>query len=380
MTTEFPVTIKFNTDKASLKKAEKEVSKTGNKKSGGGGAAFAGGFLGSIAGELLKSVKALFDPISAIAGLLIGALFPILKPFLILFIKVGLLLFRWLQQAMSGLGAGTETSALQTNEQGILQAGDKLKSALFIIGAIVAGIVAALLGAPATIIAAVALLGGLLFSKVGAFFVDTFLGFVQWIDSLFGTNFIQPLSMFFEGIANVFQGLYNTLINLVSLDFAEAWEGLKQVFLGAWQILKGVLGTLWESLKQIVLQSFKGLSTLGSWIWDSLVAIFKPSFEALRNIGSWISDKIKGFFSSLNPFSRGSSSRSVNDAIITPNGDVIRTNPSDYLIATKTPESLGGGGGSSNVNVTINGGLITEEVAREIGQVIQRELNLGGRF
>lgn len=39
---------------------------------------------------------------------------------------------------------------------------------------------------------------------------------------------------------------------------------------------------------------------------------------------------------------------SVNDAIITPSGNVISTAPDDYLIATKTPETLGGAG---NVNV-----------------------------
>jgi hypothetical protein len=35
--------------------------------------------------------------------------------------------------------------------------------------------------------------------------------------------------------------------------------------------------------------------------------------------------------------------QSVNDAIITPSGKVISTHPEDYLIATKTPENLGGG-------------------------------------
>ena len=43
---------------------------------------------------------------------------------------------------------------------------------------------------------------------------------------------------------------------------------------------------------------------------------------------------------------------SVNDAIITPRGDIISTHPDDYLIATKTPNTLGGGS-SPNVSVTI---------------------------
>ena len=36
--------------------------------------------------------------------------------------------------------------------------------------------------------------------------------------------------------------------------------------------------------------------------------------------------------------------QSVHDAVITPQGDVITTDPKDYLIATKTPEQFAGGG------------------------------------
>lgn len=46
------------------------------------------------------------------------------------------------------------------------------------------------------------------------------------------------------------------------------------------------------------------------------------------------------------------SHKSVNDAIIAPNGNVISTAPDDYLIATKTPESFAKNG--SNVNLVLN--------------------------
>ena len=46
------------------------------------------------------------------------------------------------------------------------------------------------------------------------------------------------------------------------------------------------------------------------------------------------------------------SHKTVNDAIIAPNGNVISTAPDDYLIATKTPESFAKSG--SNVNFTVN--------------------------
>jgi len=56
-----------------------------------------------------------------------------------------------------------------------------------------------------------------------------------------------------------------------------------------------------------------------------------------------VSDKIKSWF--------GGSS--VNDAIITPSG-VVNTDPADYIIATKNPEAMMGGGSGVNLNVTYN--------------------------
>lgn len=43
----------------------------------------------------------------------------------------------------------------------------------------------------------------------------------------------------------------------------------------------------------------------------------------------------------------------VNDAIITPSGKVISTHPDDYLIATKTPETLVKGGGQPQINFSV---------------------------
>ena len=62
----------------------------------------------------------------------------------------------------------------------------------------------------------------------------------------------------------------------------------------------------------------------------------------------------------------------VNDAIISPNGNIISTHPDDYLIATKNPSSLGGG-----ITVNIMGGnFLSEDVAEEIGNEIVKRLSL----
>lgn len=67
------------------------------------------------------------------------------------------------------------------------------------------------------------------------------------------------------------------------------------------------------------------------------------------------------------------STRSVNDAIITPNGSIVTTHPDDYLIATKTPGSLMGSGGQANVTVQVNPVVINNSSANITAKTETRE-------
>ena len=126
---------------------------------------------------------------------------------------------------------------------------------------------------------------------------------------------------------------------------------------------------------------FKGLFNAIKGIWDKaktwvdtyIVTPIKSFFE-----------KIKAFLDKLNPakwFGGGSkksgeSDDSVTDAIISPNGKVITTDPQDYLIATKDPKSLvSGGGGLSNLTININIEKIDSEMRiRELAELISEEI------
>jgi len=371
---------KIGFDEASAEKAGRKAGQAQEKssKKSGGGSAFAGGFFGSILGSILSSVKMLFDPINAIATLLVAALFPILKPFLILFLKVGLLLIGWLNKLL-----GTESSVkgvTGTNEEtGKTEVGS-LGKKIALWGGVIVGalamIAAAFAGWPAILVAVLGIavvaigkhlieFGMLLGAKLadGVWWISTkIFEFTVWLGDIFANGIIwlgDVLSSAWESLKKLLHGLWLGLGNILSI----MWLGLRTIFSIAWDALKKLLSSSWDLLKGF-----------GQWIWDSLKNVLSTSFNVLKGIGQWIKDKIKSMFSFF-----GGGSKSVNDAIITPNGDVIRTSPSDYLIATKNPGSLGGGG-SSNVSVTINGGLITEDVARQIGKIIQRELNYGGGF
>lgn len=75
----------------------------------------------------------------------------------------------------------------------------------------------------------------------------------------------------------------------------------------------------------------------------------------------------------------------VQDAIITPNGQVIQTDPADYLFATKTPGALAGGGGGGNVTVYVTGGTYLDQsgatmIANVLAQQIGRQIKLRNFF
>ena len=64
----------------------------------------------------------------------------------------------------------------------------------------------------------------------------------------------------------------------------------------------------------------------------------------------------------------------VDDAVITPKGDVIKTNPKDFIMATQNPGELAGGGGN---NITINlprGMMIDRNNASMVADVLSEEI------
>lgn len=96
----------------------------------------------------------------------------------------------------------------------------------------------------------------------------------------------------------------------------------------------------------------------------------------LGNAADWFGDT----------FERGANfwdfSGSVDDAVISPSGNVVSTSPQDYLIATKNPSSLarGRGGMTNIVHVKNNEILGEDDVGRKIGGAILDEINMNNRY
>lgn len=119
-----------------------------------------------------------------------------------------------------------------------------------------------------------------------------------------------------------------------------------------------------------------------TWATNTLLPIFSSIGTAINDVITYVENLITAL-SKLN-FIQGAASaiKSVGGAVgsalgihdgIVQNGQVITTDPDDYIIATKDPSGLGGGKG---INIQISGAVLTTEAARTLGDMILGELRL----
>jgi len=201
-------------------------------------------------------------------------------------------------------------------------------------------------------------------------------------------------------VKNLFIGLGNF--------FTGWWTGLSNSTQG-WLLLigniltGGLLGWVrlfianFDTIKATTISVFTSIKDFFSTIWDSITDIFKVAInfimkllkpllgaldsvkEAGSRIGGGIGKATRGIGAGLSSaggfFKRA---LSVNDAIISPDGNIITTHPDDYLIATKNPYSLGGGG-SVVINITGNSFMGEDDMAEKIGNRLMSIVKLNAQ-
>lgn len=362
------------------KKAAKKEAPT---KTGVAFAAAFGGAVGGFFGTMIKqlnSIKGLLNVIAALVNALVAPFVPILiglmKPF---FVLASIVMKKLLQSLGLAPREGGEFAT------GLEVSLTKLVLAIGGITGIIAGIAAGLSAGSVVLLGALAAIGSFFaveFGKklfewldaMGAKFGEWISGTIIKFDEIFGTRFADALIEITEGIIGIFSGLWESLMGLVTLDFGRVGEGLKTMLFGLWDLLKGIFLVGWSLLKLQLLNAFIPLLTLGSFLLDNLKNTFIKSFEVLSGIGSFIKDKILGFFGG-----GGGRSRSVGDAVISPNGNVITTNPNDFLIATQNPGELGGRGNTYNIEINVEG-VMNDEVVSVLTRKLRAALNSQGAF
>jgi len=216
---------------------------------------------------------------------------------------------------------------------------------------------------------------------------------IRWIWEEFGAYIQFATSTLWEFITLVIGGAINnvkivlaTVLALIRGDWEGVWNGIKNILSNLWETMKGIVGLGIDTMVSLITGS--GIASAFGGAWEAakgaMMAVIDSIKGAVQGLMDWISAKVQAIMGVLSGAvnavkSLGSGAVNiakravgVNDAIISPKGDIITTHPDDYLIATKDPHSLAGKGG---ITVNISGNtLLDSRGAEKIGELLMKEL------
>jgi phage-related protein len=187
-----------------------------------------------------------------------------------------------------------------------------------------------------------------------------------------------------QAISDFFTGLWNTLHTFIQMQ----WDWIIKTFtdsLGAvntvWNAVWGGVSTffegIWSGIKSSLSSALSFLQTTIQSFVSWATGVFAPVMSAVNAIGGAASGFLNAAKGAVGAaVNLGSSITNIHDAIITPGGQVIQSDPADYLIATKTPGSLmGGRGGSGGISITIQGNnFLDRQGATMIGNALAKQI------
>lgn len=194
-------------------------------------------------------------------------------------------------------------------------------------------------------------------------------------------NFIRPI---FKPLGKLFSGLYNTVAKILgNFDKGTDKGGSLEIFTNAIaglvspiSALKTIIETITSVInvfKTKITETWQSIKDSFADIWKSVKIGFytfiTAIIEALRkvkvfgNIEGWRFESTKaGLYHKQKNGNMINVTKDtiddIDDGIITPNNQVIKTNPKDYIIAMKQPQQLvtasGAGGGTYTININAN--------------------------
>lgn len=174
--------------------------------------------------------------------------------------------------------------------------------------------------------------------------------------------------------------IFNMLIKIIGVSLVFAIKNLVEDTTKAIELFSRLLSVAIEVGRffvNVFVDNFNAvidtIAKVITWV-EKLIDKFKEAIALANQIGKSIGNKALDFGSSLGRF------LGVNDAIITPDGKVIKTNPADYLIATKRPQDLvgagAGNGGPIHIHLSLDGREVSEVVFNHLMGDLKSTLKL----
>ena len=142
---------------------------------------------------------------------------------------------------------------------------------------------------------------------------------------------VEKLSAMWNEIASVLIPIISYIVDLLMPSIEFIFGQVKNIF----NIFKGIGMLFTKDWKE-------GLDLIGEAVLSNLLAPFKWVWNTVKALFGYGGDS--GY--------EEEASDSINDGVITPDGDVVKTNPMDYIMAVKNPMDMIGGFASKMFNAS----------------------------
>ena len=193
---------------------------------------------------------------------------------------------------------------------------------------------------------------------------------LKWLAIFLGATIIGAIAIFIGSLIAL-GGFLTFVIDIIKIlveALKDAWTWISVTLPAGLATLEKAWASGWNAIKETIKSVADFIQTKIDAIidaWNRAQAIVAAPIKAIGNV---ISNTVSSVGKAIG----------VKDAVITPDGRVINTDPADFIFATKNPASLAGGGG---ITVNINGGTyLSEAVAIDIGNKIVQRLKLVSRI
>ncbi len=171
---------------------------------------------------------------------------------------------------------------------------------------------------------------------------------------------------------NMINAISNVMISGVSL-ISKQFGKLHKAVSFSLHAIEHVWKIVWGSVSNYFNGIWKGIKDTISSVVDYIAKKIRKIESLIKPVSGLISSIGSGIGSAFNSaMSVGRSALNIHDGIVQ-NGQIITTDPKDYIFATKNPSSLGG---SRDINININGAVFSHESALTLGDMIMKELRL----
>lgn len=106
------------------------------------------------------------------------------------------------------------------------------------------------------------------------------------------------VSSVFMGIIHILEGIIQFIFAVFTLNWSQAWEGIKKIFQGIWEIIGGIVLGAWQIISAIVEGALQIIWALIKGAWDTVVQLFEIFFKTVSDLWnafwSWVTDLVVG--------------------------------------------------------------------------------------